>query len=272
MRSLYFGALVALLLAAPAHAGRCGSDVNGHGKVVPCDCGDILVSSHTLSAADPVTQRVCPDTALTVDLPPAMRGAVLAFDGQLLTGAMHGIGLQISSGGQDGLTVTGPGAVSGFDGGVSARRGALAALSDLLVIGNANDGITVNGNDFSIRNCEASKNGRDGVGARGTGFRLENNRANQNGRFGFVVTGRGAVVGGDLGNEAMGNGRDGFVVRGRDVQIDKPVATANSRRGMRTQLSRGQVKDAQVSGNTGEGAGGKRANRTPACGRKGSCR
>src|SRR5437773_6779862 len=43
-----------VLAAGPASAlRRCGDDVDG--GAVPCACGDLLVGSHRLDAADPVT-------------------------------------------------------------------------------------------------------------------------------------------------------------------------------------------------------------------------
>src|SRR5690348_5421139 len=78
MRALAAG-LLSLALAAPALAGsRCGDDVAG--RSVPCDCGDVLVSSRTLGDADPITTRTCPATGLVIDVP-AGQQATLALGG-----------------------------------------------------------------------------------------------------------------------------------------------------------------------------------------------
>ena len=250
------------LVAAPVWAGRCGSDVDGHGAVVPCACGDVLVSSHTLSPADPITHQPCVGEGLLVAIPAASQGATLAFGGQALSGSMQGVGLHIVSGGQGGLTVTGPGAIGGFDTGVTARRGSLAALTGLLAIGNAADGFALDGDGFALRSSAANRNGRDGFVLRGAGFRLEDTHAEQNGRYGFAVTGHGAVIA--PGNIAMGNGRDGFMIRGQDVTVTEPTATANAGRGVRAQITRGALRDPRVADN-GE-------DRIPRCTRQGSCR
>ena len=56
-----------LLGVAVAHGvERCGDDVDGHGTAVPCACGDLLVSSRTLSPADPITAAPCPGNGLLV--------------------------------------------------------------------------------------------------------------------------------------------------------------------------------------------------------------
>ncbi|TMB51527.1 MAG: hypothetical protein E6J56_18945, partial [Deltaproteobacteria bacterium] len=57
LRLLTFFCVV--LAAGPASAlRRCGDDVDG--GAVPCACGDLLVGSHRLDAADPVTTARCP--------------------------------------------------------------------------------------------------------------------------------------------------------------------------------------------------------------------
>src|SRR5690348_10627410 len=69
MRALAAG-LLFLALATPALAGRrCGD-------AVPCDCGDVLVSSRTLGDDDPITRRVCPATGLVIDLPAGSRATL----------------------------------------------------------------------------------------------------------------------------------------------------------------------------------------------------
>jgi len=59
-----------LCAARPVAAMRaCGDDVDGHGKAVPCACGDLLVSSRALGAADRITRESCPAMGLLVAAP-----------------------------------------------------------------------------------------------------------------------------------------------------------------------------------------------------------
>jgi hypothetical protein len=263
--------LAIVALAPVAHAAPCGSNVNGRGRVVVCDCGDVLVSSHTLSAADPVTQRRCPDTALTVRIPATVSGASLNFGGQVLAGMMHGIGVHVLAGGADGLALTGPGAIGGFDTGVAARRGSVREVAYLLAIGNAADGLALQGDGFTLRSSEANHNGRDGIVIQGRGFRLVGSRADQNGRYGYRVTGHGAAIGdAQENNQAMGNGRDGFMIRGRDLAVTQALGTANGGRGLRARVAHSAV-DAPAT-DAGNGARGLAGDRAPRCSRKGSCR
>ena len=48
---------------------RCGDDVDGHGRAVPCACGDLLVSSRALGAADRLTHTRCRAMGLLVAAP-----------------------------------------------------------------------------------------------------------------------------------------------------------------------------------------------------------
>src|ERR1051325_2045480 len=86
----------ALAWATSAGAARCGDDVDG--RSVPCDCGDVLVGSHTLGDADPITTRVCPGSGLLVNVP-AGRAAILALGGHVLAGSRRGFGIQVVAGG-----------------------------------------------------------------------------------------------------------------------------------------------------------------------------
>lgn len=271
MRSLVLGLAIALALAGSSHAARCGSDVNGHGKTVPCDCGDVLVSSHTLSAADPITQHRCSEGGLRIDIPATVAGATLNLGGQVIAGGMRGIGLDVDAGGDGGVTITGPGIVGGFDTGIAARRGALKNIRAVSSVGNAADGFVLNGDGFTLEQSEGSHNGRNGVVAQGESFRVENTVANDNGRYGFMISGRDAVVGTEVGNQANGNGRDGFMIRGRRMTIAQPAAAGNVRQGMRTHVTRSEIRDADLvrNGAADEPAHG---NRAPRCSRKGSCR
>jgi len=245
-------ALLLLLLAAAVHADprRCGDDVGGHR--VPCDCGDVLVSSHTLGPDDPITSRVCPGTGLLVDVPPE-RPATLAFADAGLKGSGHGYGLQVRSGGDGGLKVSGPGTIQGFDIGVFAPTGGLAGAAELTVSDSRSDGFNVGADGTVLTGCTAGSNGRDGFALRGMGYRLEGNRALGNGRYGFVLRGRDGTVGDTSRNEATGNGRSGFQVSGRGHDVQGPVATANGGAGIRAHVAAGRIRGAVTTANGGAG-------------------
>jgi hypothetical protein len=59
-----FLSLLVLSVAATAHRGFCGDDVDG--VRVPCDCGDVIASDTTLQSDDPIGTRRCPMDGLTV--------------------------------------------------------------------------------------------------------------------------------------------------------------------------------------------------------------
>jgi hypothetical protein len=256
MRLLASGILSVLLLLAPAHAGgaqRCGDDVDGRGTAVRCDCGDLLVSSHTLTAADPITQHACPGTGLLVDVPAGRPGPTLSLGGQAIAGNGRGVGIEVVGGGDGGTTLQGPGTVEGFDTGVLAVHGSLARTADVLVTENRHDGFSVAGTGYVVTGCEAVRNGRDGFALRGQRFRVEGNRALENGRRGFAISGRDGVVGGASGNEASANARIGLAIQGRGHRIEHPVALNNAGAGIRARVAGGRLADATASGNRGDG-------------------
>ena len=255
MRLAAVVALSCLLLARSALAGsrRCGDDIDGRGTAVPCDCGDVLVSSRTLGDADPITQHACDGDGLLVLLPAGTAGAVLDLGNHILEGDHQGVGIRVVSGGDRALTLKGPGAVRRFRIGIDAPAGALGQVSHVIAADNDADGFNVAGKEFTIRSCEATHNGRDGFALRGLRYRVEGNQAMENGRYGFSLAGREAVLGGALGNEATGNRRDGLVVRGRNHDLAHPVAIANRAGGVRARLSGGQVRDDVAIANRGAG-------------------
>jgi hypothetical protein len=250
MRRLAFLAFACLLTAGAAHGARCGDDVDGHGTAVPCACGDTLVASRTLSAADAITQTPCPGTGLVVRVPVQHPGAVLRLSGHTITGSGVGTGIEVSSGGRRGLTLEGPGDVRGFALGVDAGGGALVAASDVGAFDNRTDGFSVAGVGWTLRGCDASSNGRDGFSLRGARFRVDGNRAYGNHRYGFRIAGVEAAV---VGNEAAANGRDGVVVTGRDVDVTDTSANANHGSGVSARLVRGRMRGAQAAGNGKDG-------------------
>jgi hypothetical protein len=246
MRRIAPLALACLLAAGPAFGARCGDDVDGRGTSVPCACGDTLVASRTLGPADPITQAPCPGAGLVVHIPAHRPAAVLALGGHTIRGGGGGTGIVVTSGGRGGLTLLGPGTVTGFDRGIDAAGDALAVATEVGAFDNATDGFAVAGVGWTVRACEASGNGRDGFTLRGTRFLVEGNRAYGNHRFGFRIAGtEGAVA----GNEAAANGRDGLVVAGRNVDVTDPSATVNGRTGVSARIARGRLTGTVSAGN-----------------------
>ncbi len=222
MRRFAPAALACLLGLAPATAlggpRACGDDVDGHGRSVPCDCGDVLVSSHTLGDRDPITRHVCPGPGLLVRIAPGRPAPTLALGGQEVAGSRRGVGIAVVGGGAGGLTLLGPGTVRGFDVGIDAAPRALAHVDDVTLLENASDGLRAGGTGYVVSGCQARRNGRDGFVLHGTGYRVEGNTASENGGAGFRLAGRGAAV---AGNRADANGRDGILLRGqRHVALD----------------------------------------------------
>jgi len=256
MRHLTLGAIL-LALVAPAVAGSkpCGDDVDGQGTLVPCDCGDVLVSSRTLDARDPITNHPCSGTGLMVDVPPGRPAPTLGLGGNSVAGSGHGMGIHVLAGGDDGLALLGPGKVQGFDIGVFAT-GALARATEVAATDNATDGFRVGGGGYSIAGCDATHNGRDGFALRGSGFHVEANAASGNGRYGFSVSGHDAAIGGATGNQATGNGRDGIAARGRFVDLTRAIANENGGRGVRAHISDGTIVGAVAQGNARAGVHG----------------
>ncbi len=213
--SLLFACVLLLnALPAPASAARCGDDVDGRGTRVGCACGDVVVSSVRLDAADPIVQAPCPAAGLVVDVPSSVALPTLDLGGLTLAGSGRGIGIDVLSGGRAGLALVGPGTVRGFDHGVAAREGTLAQASSVRADGNARDGFRLAGRGYHLVACSAEHNGRDGFVLQGQDYRLDDCTAVANGRDGFAVRGRPAAPV-DAANAATDNGRRGARTRSR---------------------------------------------------------
>src|SRR5581483_800277 len=146
-------ASVLLATAAGAAPKACGDDVDGRGTAVPCDCGDVLVGSRSLTDADPLVQHPCDTTALVVDVPADRTGPTLRLAGHLVRGRGRGFGLQVLRAGSTGLHLIGPGEVRGFDVGVVAWGGTLASADGVVAAENHSDGFEVNGTGYAITAC-----------------------------------------------------------------------------------------------------------------------
>src|SRR5436309_15732388 len=96
------GLVLAAERASAMH--RCGDDVDG--KPVACRCGDLLVSSRTLGAADAVTKKPCPGNGLVVAAPGPIRADL---GGRTIAGNGQGAGVPAVRGT---LPLDGPGSIA----------------------------------------------------------------------------------------------------------------------------------------------------------------
>src|SRR5262245_21098656 len=246
----FLGGAALLAVSAPrfAAARACG-DVDGKGEI-PCACGDVLVGSRTLSAADPITQGPCEGDGLIVRIPPSRPGATLGLGGQTISGSGRGIGIHVQSGVADQLTIAGPGVVRSFDVGVLGT-GTIRAVEDIVSADHRTDGFCLTGVGFTVSGCEARDNGRAGFVLRGSGYHVAGNRAVGNGADGFSLAGRGAVVAGAVANESAANGAHGMIVAGRNHLVRDVTATGNHGGGLRARVARSAVVAPGTTGNGG---------------------
>jgi hypothetical protein len=217
---------VGLVLAAGRASAmhRCGDDVDG--RSVACGCGDLLVSSRTLGAADAVTTTRCPGNGLVVV---ASGPITLDLGGRTVAGHGQGVGVLVVRGT---LSLVG-GSVERFETGVRAEGEArLASVVAVRLADHRLDGLVARGDGYTIQGSVAEGNGRDGFALAGGGYALDGNRASGNGRYGFKLVGMGAHVGGGIGNEARANGADGFWLLGGMHQVVGATATGNGGNGV----------------------------------------
>jgi len=245
-------ARVLLLLLAtvrPVHAMQaCGDDVDGHGTEVPCACGDLLVSSRTLRAADRITHERCPGTGLTVA---SASPVTLAFDGRAIRGQGQGVGVLVARGS---LSLVGPGTIEGFGTGAFARGPtALRSAVGMRFRANRGTGLVVASDGYTIQGNVAENNGRDGFSLDGNAYALDGNQAAGNHRYGFYLLGMGAHVGGGLGNEARGNARAGFWLYGMMHQVDGATTTGNGDYGFYAMLWNGWLANIRADHNASDG-------------------
>src|SRR5437870_965535 len=220
---LAIGLVLAAGRASAMH--RCGDDVDG--KPVACACGDLLVSSRTLGAADAVTTKRCALNGLVV----AASGPItLDLGGRTVAGNGQGVGVLVVRGT---LSLVGPGSIERFETGVRAQGEApLASVVAVRLADHRLDGLVAQGDGYSIQGSIAEGNGRNGFALGGNGYALDGNRASGNARYGFKLVGMGAHVGGGLGNEARANGMDGFWLLGGMHQVVRATAAGNGGDGL----------------------------------------
>ena len=222
----------------------CGDDVDGRGRAVPCACGDLLVSSRTLGAADRITHGPCPGMGLLVVAPGPV---TLAFDGRTIRGQGQGMGILVARGS---LSLQGPGAIEGFATGVLARGPhALASVVGMRFSRNHMDGLFAQSNGYTVQGSVAEHNGHDGFALGGDGNAVDGNRAAGNRRHGFNLWGKGAHVGGGLGNEAVDNGKMGFWLQGAMHQVVGATAVGNGRDGLFAKVMRTLLTDVRADQN-----------------------
>jgi len=243
--SLGLSVFLLLAIARPGHAmRRCGDDVDGHGTAVPCACGDLLVSSRALGAADRLTHTRCRAMGLLVAAPGPV---TLAFGGRTLRGAGQGVGVLVVRGS---LALQGPGAIEGFGTGVLARGPrALASVVGLRFRRNRLSGLLAESDGYTVEGSVAEHNGQDGFALGGRGYALDGNRAAGNRRHGFNLGGRGAHVGGGLGNEAVANGQTGFWLHGMLHQVLGATAVGNGRDGVYGRVMHALLADVRAERN-----------------------
>ncbi|HTC23744.1 MAG TPA: right-handed parallel beta-helix repeat-containing protein [Gemmatimonadales bacterium] len=247
--TLAFTASLLLLTARPGQAMRaCGDDVDGHGKRVPCACGDLLVSSRTLRRADRITRKRCRGTGLMIAAPGPV---TLAFDGHTIRGQGQGVGVLVVRGS---LSLRGPGTIEGFGTGAAARGPtALASAVGMRFAGNRAQGLAVESDGYTIQGNVAENNGRDGFALDGKGYAVDGNRATGNQRYGFYMLGMGAHVGGGLGNEAVQNAKAGFWLYGMWHQEAGATSTGNGDYGFYSMLWNASLTDIRTDDNASDG-------------------
>jgi hypothetical protein len=246
--TLAFTLSLLLSTARPGQAMRaCGDDVDGHGKRVPCACGDLLVSSRTLRR-DRITRKRCRGTGLMIAAPGPV---TLAFDGHTIRGQGQGVGVLVVRGS---LSLRGPGTIEGFDTGASAHGPtAVASVVGMRFSANRTSGLSVQSDGYVIQGNVAENNGRDGFALDGTAYAVDGNRATANRRYGFYLLGMGAHLGGGLGNEALANAKAGFWLYGMLHQVSGATATGNGDYGFYAMLWHAALADIQAEGNASDG-------------------
>ncbi len=224
LRALPF-ALVILAYAVSAGAGVCGDDVGG--ERVACACGDTVVASARLQRTDPIVTGACRNGGLVLDAAADAESVTVDLAGLSIIGSGSGIGIFVRDGGSAGAYVIGgpdgrPGQIAGFRVGVSARgsRG-IGGAANLVVSGNAQDGVRIAGRAATMSGIVADENGRSGIVARGRDHALEGVAARKNGHHDLRVSGNGNFVATEESTSAGSSSRitgRGNVVAGTEVQ------------------------------------------------------
>ncbi|HIF62995.1 MAG TPA: hypothetical protein EYG16_12165 [Deltaproteobacteria bacterium] len=195
---------VCLLASSSALAAACGDNVGG--QRVACSCGDVLVSSATLRADDPVVADApCSHNGLTIRAPRGAQTVTLDLGGNSLLGSGLGTGVNVVSGGVGGALVRGGAGseIVGFTYGLRAGgRSSLARVEDLGLRANRRDGLVARGDGVELVNVSSSSNGRHGLDLGGNNGVLRGVSSTGNLKSGARLAGTGNSVQADL----AGNG------------------------------------------------------------------
>ncbi len=222
-RALPF-ALILAVRATTAAAGVCGDDIGG--ERVACACGDTVVSTARLQRSDPIVGGSCPGNGLVIDAARDVESVTLDLAGFSIIGDGGGTGILVRDGGSEGAYVIGgpdgrPGQIAAFRVGVSARaaRG-IRGAANLIVSGNAQDGVRISGRASVLSGIVADENGRSGIVARGRDHALDGVAARDNGHNDLRVSGNGNFVATEETTTSRGATRvtgRGNVVTGSEV-------------------------------------------------------
>lgn len=191
---------VALLGFESASAGDCGDYVAG--KRVPCACGDTVVSDTKLRGDDPVVQERCRLGGLRIAGDPALSSLTLDLAGFGIRGMMAGYGIDVISGGEEGVTILGGAGdksaqITGFSIGLRATRGQnLRRAERLHLVGNRREGAMIDSRGTILLGLQASKNGGDGLLLRGSGGRVLDLVSRDNAGRGLALSGNGLIAAG----------------------------------------------------------------------------
>src|SRR5262245_5257101 len=194
------------------------------GGVVPCACGDRVVTSRTLTPADPVTTTVCTGNGLFVG-----PGVTLDLGGRTITGDGAGIDAGITiEGGANNVVIRG-GRVTGFFTGITTFTSTTGStLTDLQIISNG-AGINISASDTTVTKSVIRRNEADCLFVL-DGPALQDlntvtlNRCEDNGGTGLVVTG---VLNTIARNVLLRNGGSGADINGEGHTIDRNQSKYN---------------------------------------------
>jgi large repetitive protein len=154
------------------------------------------------------------------------------------------------SGGFDKVTVK-DGVVRNFDTGVYAT-GENVAVSDLVVSGNTNAGISVNGGGSAkITSVTASGNGSLGIAANSNSLSITSSAASGNASIGMEVGGDSVSV---KSSTAIANGGSGIAGAADSVSVKSVTASGNGTYGIAFSTTSGiSIASATASGNSADG-------------------
>jgi hypothetical protein len=189
------------------------------GGATPCDCGNRVIASRTLTPADPVTTTVCTGNGLFV-----AGGVTLDLGGRTITGDGMGadVGITIEGGAANAIIQNGR--VTGFGTGVATFSTATSStLATLRIYGNGT-GIRINAHHTDIKNSWVFDNTGVGYDLDGSHLEVTQNRSTYNGDDGFHIEGSGHTV---TLNYAASNAGNGYTVSATGSHFDRNRSAYN---------------------------------------------